>query len=613
MTREIEARLKISAVDRTGAVLKNIGNKLSDVNRRVDALNRAQNNALMAMGRYLGPAALAYGIKESITQFAELERRMTRIGITAGVTRDETQAATETLRQMAGQYAMSFDDVVKGLDTLVSSGLTLKEAMAFLPSVLKTAQATGSATEDIANTALKASSALKISAAEMDKAFDIMVAGGKAGQFELKDMAQYIPGLANSFATLGYEGEEGLKKLIAVLQTIREDTGDASAAATQAQNIFGKMYSEETANKFKKFGINIRKEMEAAKKSGEDALTAFVRLSKQAIDGDLSKLPLLFSDQEFRLGMQSLITSPDSLKKFLDLLNGADVKGTVLRDLGEVLNDTQTKIDKLSNSWQDFYTKLGAASADVVGPGLETATQFLDDKMAETAGLKKFNTGNSELDSNTIDEFYKRSQSKKLSTGNWDTYDVWQRAIRALGRGEITNVMDYIDRESMRTDSMGVLRAQYGQYRPGKGPANLLGASRTGDLPVPFKRPGLTEALAEEYSRAGSLSDRFASGKFVHMDRAGPAMDPGYQNPLASFIDKQDAALAEGGEKIKQGGDEAGRALIDAGRQVAALITQAAAALANIKVNVNTVGGSKVNANVGRTDTFVRSPNTGHQ
>ncbi len=121
--------------------------------------------------------------------------------------------------------------------------MSLEEAMAFLPAVLTATQASGAAAEDIANTAMKAASALKLEANQMGNAFDIMVTGGKAGQFELRDMAQYIPTLANSFASLGYSGEEGLKRLVAILQTIREDTGSAESAATQAGEIFGKIYA----------------------------------------------------------------------------------------------------------------------------------------------------------------------------------------------------------------------------------------------------------------------------------------------------------------------------------------------------------------------------------
>lgn len=187
------------------------------------------------------------------------------------------------------------------MDTLTASGMDLDQAMAFLPSVLATAQASGAAVSDIANTAQKASSALKIEAGDLQKAFDIMVSGGKAGQFELKDMAASIPTLANSFANLGYSGQEGLQKLIAILQTLREDTGSAGQAATQAQNIFAKMFSQETEKNFSDFGVNIRDEVDKAVKAGEGAIEAYVRISRRVMaDNPTAKLVDLFADQEFQ-------------------------------------------------------------------------------------------------------------------------------------------------------------------------------------------------------------------------------------------------------------------------------------------------------------------------
>jgi hypothetical protein len=350
MMREVEARLKISAVDKTGRVFKGVADKMGEINRRAAAYNRQQGMLMRStaemyatIARYAAPAALAYGVKASITEFAALERQMTRIGITADASAKQTSEAFAEAQRVAKD--LNYDSVqpaIEALDTLVASGKSLEEAMAFLPSVLATAQASGAATADIANTGLKAADALKIETAQLQRAFDIMVTGGRR-QFELKDMAQYIPSLANSFSSLGYRGEDGLRRLVAILQTIREDTGDASAAATQAQNIFGKMFSGETMKKFGEFGIDLRKEMKAAAAAGEDAVSAFVRLSKEAIDGDYTKLPLLFTDQEFRLGMQSLMTSSDSLERFLegDELGRGEWTSGVIGN--KVMSDTQAR------------------------------------------------------------------------------------------------------------------------------------------------------------------------------------------------------------------------------------------------------------------------------
>lgn len=414
---KLTASMVVDLTDNTGRKVQTIIGNLDRLRRaernadlasnglRLSAREMAQERLMIEQGRaaeerrarlaawvsagMIGVTAMGYTASRAVREFADVDRQMTRIGITADATSEQTQAAFRRLQNETKNIAMPIEQGIAALDTLVASGLSLDEAMAFLPAVLATAQATGAATEDIANTGMKAASALKIEAKDLQNAFDIMVAGGKAGQFELKDMAQYIPTLANSFATLGYEGEDGLKRLIAVLQTIREDTGDASSAATQAQNIFGKIYSEETAGKFKKFGIDLRREMESATKSGEDAISAFVRLSKEAIKGDLSKLPLLFSDQEFRLGMQSLITSPESLKKFFDVMNSSSVDGTVFRDIGKIINDTQSSIDRMSSSWDRLMTSFGKAVAPPATEVMDAVSGDIDYGDAVREALKK--------------------------------------------------------------------------------------------------------------------------------------------------------------------------------------------------------------------------------
>ena len=161
----------------------------------------------------------------------------------------------------------------------------------------------------------------------MQEAFDIMVAGGKAGQFELKDMAQFIPSLASQFEVLGGTGLDGLRELIALLQTLRKKTGTSSAAATQLSNIFGKINSPETTKKFAKFGVDLDEELAAAVKNGESMIDAFVRLTKVATGGDNTKLAKIFTDQEFRLGMISLVNGKKDMQGFVDVLNDFRAKG----------------------------------------------------------------------------------------------------------------------------------------------------------------------------------------------------------------------------------------------------------------------------------------------
>lgn len=607
--RSVAARMgqierQIGQFNKTAAAFNS---RIGQVQQRVGAFTRAAqgvNTAMSGIRAGLGVFAaygMAQGIKGAVTDFAALERQMTRIGITADASGEQTAKAFEQAQQIAKD--LNYDSVspaIEAIDTLVASGKSLEEAMAFLPSVLATAQASGAATADIANTGLKAASALKIETDQLQRAFDLMVAGGKAGQFELKDMAQYIPGLANSFASLGYEGEDGLKKLVAMLQTLREDTGDASSAATQASNIFGKIYSEETGNKFAKFGINLRKEMEAARKAGDDTLTAFTNITKKALNGDMSKLSLLFSDQEFRLGMQSLLTSEDSLRKFLDLLNGAEVNGTVFRDVRRVMQDTQADIDKLSSRWETLKTSFGQAIATNGGvQAMEGLANNLDYATAVNKGLEK-----------------KGVHGFMARTGFGLTSNQFEKDRMAVAGGynEPSFMADY----NQRLYESGSVKSSTGRQGqpvvvpefPGRGHGYSTGNLPGDGAPVPGRRPSMVRPVGNFQQRGPSSGDGLASQPV--------AADA---NVFQAFEDRISRSAEEGAKATAEGGERAGQAIKDgatvfddavaAMRSVIGEFSAAVQKLASTSITVKNAAGAGtavggmvnngVNANTGRS------------
>jgi TP901 family phage tail tape measure protein len=367
--------------------LRKFNKGMDDAEKSAKTTSERVRNLGIAAGA-VAAGAVAIGTS-AVKNFAAFERQMGRIGTNAGATAEQVTQASREVQNLATKFALPIDEAVSGLDTLTASGVDLKEAMEFLPSILATAQASGASVDDVANTALKASSALKIQAGDMQKAFDIMVAGGKAGQFELKDMASYIPSLAGQFAQLGYSGQDGLRHLIAILQTLREDTGTAGEAATNAQNIFAKMFSQETEKNFKEFGVDIRSEIEKAKKSGEDAVSAYIRLTKEVLDKNpTAKISDLFADQQFQQGMISLTTSQESLAKFLTSVNG-DVEGTVFRDVQKFTTDTTASIQNMSTAWDNFMKSLGAAASPTVSAALNALTGEVSYQDAVSKTLEK--------------------------------------------------------------------------------------------------------------------------------------------------------------------------------------------------------------------------------
>lgn len=353
---------------------------------------KGAGTAGVVAGAAIGGAitAGAAAVWKATKNYAGFERHMVRIGNTAGASAEEVAKAGAVVQELASQFALPIDEAVGGLDTLVASGKSLDEALAFLPSVLATAQASGAAVDDIANTALKATGALGIATEKLQNMFDLLTAGGNAGQFELKDMSRFIPELANSFANLGYKGMPGLTKLVALLQTLREDAGTAGQARTWAQNIFGKMRAPQTEKAFENYGKieNLGDKLDEAQKKGEDIISAFVRLTKQA-QANGAKLEQLFTDTEFRLGMTSLLSSMDRFQFFQDSFTPDKIDGAVFKQLASVLDDTQASIDRATISMDRFWKTVGAGAAPAISGVLDTLTKGQDYVNAVAKGQEK--------------------------------------------------------------------------------------------------------------------------------------------------------------------------------------------------------------------------------
>lgn len=231
--REIEAILRVSSKLGSMTALKTLESKLAAVNRQAEAFNRTSRfsalstsvgrvrSEMMMLGRYVAPAALAYGAVQAMRSYAQVEQQIARIGITADATQAQTAAAMGKLQSVARDLHAPFDDVVGGMGSLVASGKSLDEAFAFLPSVGKAAVASGADMNDMATTADALSTSLGITAGEMERAFDDLAFSGKMGKFELRDMAAELPSLTPAFAALGYRGPEALRKLAVTLQAVR--------------------------------------------------------------------------------------------------------------------------------------------------------------------------------------------------------------------------------------------------------------------------------------------------------------------------------------------------------------------------------------------------------
>lgn len=402
---DMKARAVVSAEDKTAGVFERIAKRmglisqaaakanymsarvssssLAQMSARSRAMDRIERSSAAraavvgAASRIAGPIIGAAALTSATKQFAELDRRITRIGITADAGAGEVKGLGEQIYKLGQEVALPTDKVTSGLEVLVAQGRTLKESMAFLPSVVKTAAATGAEVEDIAKSADAVGNNFKISAGEMQLAFDTMAAGGKAGTFELKEMARYLPSLGPAAAAAGFKGVQGLTDLVAMLQIVRKGTGTSEEAAGSMSNIFQKLESEETQKRFKKFGVDLAGGMAKARKEGKNLVEALEEMTATATKGDLSKIPQLFNDMEFGRGMRAIMAMRGEWQKLSSTIRST-AAGSVDIDLKRVTNDAQAKLDKLAEVVKHRARQIGEVVANIAIP--------INDKIEEALG-----------------------------------------------------------------------------------------------------------------------------------------------------------------------------------------------------------------------------------
>lgn len=429
---DLQAKAILSAEDRASAVLAMVARNFDRLNKAADAMHTrdsrvkqadafnatlerraaamaalskayslADRGVGMIPGMYasgglaIAPLVAAAAWVKASKATAEYERAYTRIGITGESTKAQQDQAALDVERLAQQTAMSMKDIRAGLEALVASGRSVPEAMSFLPSVAKTAQAAGAGVDDIAKSADAASKHLKITSVEMQNAFDVMAAGGKAGKFELKDMARYMPSFMPAGKLAGFSGLEGLQKMVAMLQIIRDGSGTAEEAASSFNNILSKFESEKTVKelgeKFEELGMKsdvVEKRFEQARKSGGNLVEVFIDLIKQATKGDYSKINKIIDDQEFKRGTIALLTMEGQFRSLENKLRS--VSGTVDNDFNRVLKDSQSNFDRLSASASRAWINIGkTAPVQATLKKLNEAVETLNTSMERTAEMQR--------------------------------------------------------------------------------------------------------------------------------------------------------------------------------------------------------------------------------
>lgn len=355
-----------------------------------------------------GMAAGAMVMAQPMKKQMDYDRRLAMVSNTAFSDRDVAgriagkKELHEAVKSAVENGGGTKEDALAALDKLLASGTVKAEtAMKLLPTLQKGAVATGASTEDLSAIAISAMQQFGISEDQIGAVLDKAVAAGQAGNFELSDMARWLPQQMAAAKSAGLSGMNGFEALLVANQQARVTAGTSDEAGNNLVNLLAKITSKETADRFRKLeikgkdgkthGIDFIKSMENEKKQGKNSIEAFSSIMDMVVG----------EDDRYKSLKEKLKTAKKEEQQTL-LNQMADlVEGTAI---GQVISDRQALMALLGirnnvqlgkevkaevGSAEGAVDKSHAVIQDTNSAKLENAKNSFE--FAQMEGVKSFN------------------------------------------------------------------------------------------------------------------------------------------------------------------------------------------------------------------------------
>jgi len=379
-----QRRLRTEAVQTNRTIVEQTAEvgRLADRERRM-AAGRARFTRTQGMAAGLaagGAAAIGTGVAMvapligSIKAAQDFQSVMTDIGQKADLSRAASEQLGRNLLVSARAANQMPADLQAGVDALAGLGAKVPDAVAMMKPIGRAATAYKAEIADLSAAAFAATDNLKVPVAQTGKIIDVMASAGKAGAFELKDMAQYFPALTAAYQGLGQTGVGAVADLAAGLQIARKGAGDAASAGSNLANILQKIASPVTNKAFEKMGVDLPAALKKAYAEGKTPLEAIAELTNKTLKGDLSKLGYLFEDAQVQQGLRPLIQNMEEFRKIRDEAGKAG--GTTDRDFADRMKDSAEQSKQLKVNATTLAITLGAQLLPTINAIVTRANAF---------------------------------------------------------------------------------------------------------------------------------------------------------------------------------------------------------------------------------------------
>lgn len=645
MSREVEARLKISAVDRTGKAFQSVSKQLERVSRQTEKMNGMmgryrQSGVLMARTmqtqsamasmaaseigflttRLIGPAAIGAAFVSAAKDAATFEESLFGIQKKSGATVEEMEKVKDQILAVTRQLPVAREEVAAAFERGAAAGIPIDKLAEFAVLTAKVADAWDMTAEGVGNVFAGFEKGLGVPIRDMEKLASLVNDLADSGISDEKDIADFMDRAGASLKNFGLSAEE-IAAYGAALLNLKMPS---EVAARAMDTVTGKLLAPENLSPKSKTALTkvVGDMKEFQKLSGNARLMFFLeRLEGLTGQKRASYLGAMLGEG-FDDEIMRAVGGIGEVRRNLDMVRRHNqMPSDSIAGVSEKkLNLFNSQLQRLVNNIQNAKTSLG-----------ENLTQPIGDILKQV---------NDTVDRNALIRGGERKLNKEMGDGAAsDTRSILMQDIAKLFPDNIAAQNRYLVDQAFADYEAGKIkhpRQAYAGMKQDRDRADFLAANRTqmeaayrayqtggrGGINVPIPSPrgeSGQSSLAEQYAmyRPGRGPDRYQErnadlahilNNLENLEKGGSGRPWLDQEKIGTEVGE--AAVQRFGADAAAIGGEMGAALGQMARPIleaigpaiaATIAQQIRAAIQSTPLQVNMNGTRGVNADTGRT------------
>ncbi|HFU3318395.1 TPA: phage tail tape measure protein [Escherichia coli] len=319
----------------------------------VKATTESATRGLDVLGNRYTAMIAGFAGSAMMREFAQVDRRMTRIGIAAEKTRDEMAQMLNGIQDAAIKFKVDDSELISAVEKVgtvtgeIDFGVKNKEMMA------ASIAASGSSGESIGSLFSQFTKFGIKDENEALKAMDTLNLLGKEGAYELKDIAEKATRAMSLYSAAGGRGVQGVKDVGVALESAVDATGNRDTAATAVENFIKDLQKPKIVKTLKRNGINVFDSeghmrslplllQEIAARSGSKGSEIQSKRLEEA--GFLDDATMLIKSVTSGKGAENL-------QRYMNVVG--DGKG-IMKDAAYAAQDFTSAMQALETSWKKF-------------------------------------------------------------------------------------------------------------------------------------------------------------------------------------------------------------------------------------------------------------------